>query len=404
MNPEPPQSGGRVRPVAAIAPPAAPAGPQACAVIDLDAIRDNVAALRARAHGAEVMAVLKANAYGHGLLPTARASVAGGASRLGVAVLAEAFALRAAGITEPVLAWLSAPGAPYQRAIAEDIDMAAHSLDQLREIAAAAAECGHAARVHLKVDTGMGRGGATASDWPALVEEARARELDGLIRVEGVWSHLARADEPGEPSIARQLAVFDEALDVATRGGLRPAVRHIANSAATLSLPESHYDMVRPGLAIYGVDPLAPKNHPLAAALRPAMTLRARLVQIKRVVADTPVSYGHTYATPRPTTLAVVPLGYADGIPRSASDIGPVQVHGNRHTVSGRVCMDQFVIDLGDDDAAIGDDVVIFGPGDLDAPTVLDWASAAHTIAYEILTRIGDRVERIYTGGPHAPM
>ncbi|MFI2477089.1 alanine racemase C-terminal domain-containing protein [Nocardia xishanensis] len=134
------------------------------------------------------------------------------------------------------------------------------------------------------------------------------------------------------------------------------------------------------------------------------MTLRARLVQIKRVVADTPVSYGHTYATPRPTTLAVVPLGYADGIPRSASDIGPVQVHGNRHTVSGRVCMDQFVIDLGDDDAAIGDDVVIFGPGDLDAPTVLDWASAAHTIAYEILTRIGDRVERIYTGGPHAPM
>jgi alanine racemase len=378
--------------------PAMAAAPQACAVIDLDAIRDNVAALRSRARTCEVMAVVKADAYSHGLVPSARAALAGGATRLGVAVLGEAFALRTAGVTAPVLAWLAVPGAPYRRAIDENIDLAVHTIDQLHEISSAAADSGHTAQIHLKVDTGMGRGGAATDDWPGLVEQARARELDGLVRVAGVWSHLASADEPGEPSIGRQLTMFDEALEVAARGGVRPDVRHIANSAATLYLPEGHYDMVRPGIAVYGVDPLPTELRSPTVALRPAMTLEARLAQVKRVPAGTPVSYGQTYATPDATTLAVVPLGYADGVPRSASGIGPVHVHGRRCAVAGRVCMDQFVIDIGDEPAAAGDEVVLFGPGDRGEPTATDWADAAGTIAYEILTRIGGRVTRIYTG------
>ncbi|AQA22201.1 alanine racemase [Rhodococcus sp. MTM3W5.2] len=263
--------------------PAMPAAPQACAVIDLDAIRDNVAALLSRARTCEVMAVVKADAYSHGLVPSARAALAGGATRLGVAVLGEAFALRSAGVTAPVLAWLAVPGAPYRRAIDESIDLAVHTIDQLHEISSAVAVSGHIAQIHLKVDTGMGRGGAATDDWPGLVEQARARELDGLVRVAGIWSHLATADEPGEPSIGRQLMVFDEALEVAARGGVRPDVRHIANSAATLYLPESHYDMVRPGIAVYGVDPLPTEHRSPTVALRPAMTLEARLAQVKRV-------------------------------------------------------------------------------------------------------------------------
>ncbi|MDJ0418829.1 alanine racemase [Rhodococcus opacus] len=370
---------------------------QASAVIDLDAIRDNVATLRATARTAEVMAVVKADAYSHGLVPVARAALRGGASRVGVAVLDEAFALRAAGITAPVFAWLAAPGAPYQRAIVEDIDLAAHSVGQLHEIAYAAACSGQVARVHLKVDTGMGRGGTAVDDWPALTLRARDLEAEGLLRVEGVWSHLACADEPGSTSIARQLTVFDEALAIAARNGLQPTVRHIANSAGTLSVPQSHYDLVRPGIAIYGVNPMPRELHASMPVLRPAMTLRAHLTQVKRVPAGTPVSYGHTYSTAANTTLAVVPLGYADGIPRSASGAGPVQVNGRRHTVTGRVCMDQFVVDVGNDDVVPGDEIVLFGPGDHGGPTAIDWADAAGTIAYEIFTRIGGRAVRVYT-------
>ncbi|TJZ76052.1 alanine racemase [Rhodococcus oryzae] len=375
-----------------------PAVPQACAIIDLDAIRNNVEALRARAGTAEVMAVVKADGYSHGLVPSARAALTGGASRLGVAVLEEAFALRTAGITAPVLAWLAVPGAPYRRAIDEDVDLSVHTIGQLNEIANAATVSGRAAHIHLKVDTGMARGGAATDDWPGLVEQARARELDGLVRIAGIWSHLACADQPGEPSIGRQLMVFDEALEVAARGGVRPDVRHIANSAATLHLPESHYDMVRPGIATYGVDPLPAEHRSHTVALRPAMTLGARLAQVKRVPAGTPVSYGHTYATAGDTTLGVVPLGYADGVPRSASGTGSVQVHGHRCAIAGRVCMDQFVVDIGDEPAEPGDIVVLFGPGDHGEPTAADWAQAAGTIAYETLTRIGGRIVRTYTG------
>ena len=375
---------------------------QASCRIDLDAIRENVAALHAWTGSAEVMAVVKADAYSHGLVPVAGAALDGGATRLGVAVLEEAFALRAAGVTAPVFAWLAAPGADHVRAITQDVDVAAYSPTQLDEIAAAAAVAGRPATVHLKVDTGMWRGGATDRDWPDLVRAARAAQGAGLVDVVGVWSHLACADEPGHPCTARQLAAFDEAIEVATRAGLRPPLRHIANSAATLTLPASHLDMVRPGLAVYGLDPMPPGRTD-GPALRPAMTLAARVVQAKRAPAGAGVSYGHRYTTARETTLAVVPLGYADGVLRSASGLAQVMLAGRRHPVAGRICMDQLVVDAGDDPVRPGDEVVLFGPGDQGEPTAQDWAQAAGTIPYEIVTRIGARVPRVLLGGVATP-
>ncbi len=377
--------------------------PRTSCTVDLDAIRENVAALRVRAGTAEVMAVVKADAYSHGLVPAARAALDGGAGRLGVAVLEEAFALRAAGVTAPVFAWLAAPGADFPRAISAGIDVAAYSVSQLDEISHAAAAVGVAATVHLKADTGMWRGGATGDDWPELVTAAYRAEREGLIDVAGVWSHLACADELGHPSTARQLAVFAEAVDVAARAGLRPRLRHIANSAATLTLPESHFDLVRPGLAIYGLNPMGPDQDLPGPALRPAMTLAARVVQAKRAPAGAGVSYGHSYTTARETTLVVVPLGYADGVLRSASGLGQVMVSGRRYRIAGRICMDQFVIDVGDDPVVPGDEVVLFGPGDHGEPTARDWAQAAGTIAYEIVTRIGARVPRVHVGRQRCP-
>ncbi|GEL19749.1 alanine racemase [Pseudonocardia asaccharolytica] len=375
-----------------------PGPPQASCTVDLDAIRENVAALRSRAGAAEVMAVVKADGYGHGLVPAAGAALDGGARSLGVSVLAEAFALRAAGVTVPVFAWLAAPGADFRRAIAENVDVAAYSVDQLAEISAAAAASGAPAAVHLKVDTGMWRGGATRDGWPGLVAAAHRAERDGLVEVAGVWSHLACADEPGHPGTARQLAAFAEAVEVARRAGLRPRQCHIANSAATLTLPESRFDLVRPGLAIYGLNPLDPDHDVPGLRLRPAMTLAARVAQTKRAPAGVGVSYGHRYTTTRPTTLAVVPLGYADGVPRAASERGRVLLSGRTYPVAGRVCMDQFMIDVNDAAVARGDAVVLYGPGDRGEPTALDWAHAAGTIAYEIVTRVGPRVPRIYLG------
>jgi len=374
----------------------------ATARVDLTAIRDNVATLRSRAAGgAEVMAVVKADGYGHGLLPSARAALAGGATWLGTALLDEALALRAAGVTEPrVLAWLMGPEEPFGAAIAADIDLSANATWAVQEIAEAARTTGTAARVHLKVDTGLSRGGAAVGDWPDVVEAAAKAQADGLLRVVGVWSHLAYADAPGHETIARQARVFREALDVAATAGLRPDVRHLANSAAALTAPDQHFDLVRPGIAVYGLSPVPEVASSAQLGLRPAMTLTGSLVLVKRVPAGSGVSYGHIYTTATETTLGLVPLGYADGVPRSAGNVGPVWAAGRRRTVAGRVCMDQFVVDLGDDAAEVGDEVVLFGPGDDGEPTAQDWAEAAGTISYEIVTRIGPRVPREYVGLP----
>jgi alanine racemase len=367
-------------------------------IVDLDAITANTAVLASRSGGSGVMAVVKADAYGHGLVPSARAAKAGGAGWLGVALLEEALALRAAGIEGPVLAWLLGRAEPLAEALASDIDLSVSGPSTLDAIAAAASSRGNPARVHLKVDSGLGRSGAPVGDWSTLVAAARRAELDGTVRVVGVWSHLAYADAPGHPTIDRQLDAFREAVHAAEASGLRPEVRHLANSAATLTRPDTHFDLTRPGLAVYGLSPLRDAP-PISLGLRPAMSLQAELALVKRVPAGHGVSYMHRYVTNRETTLGLVPLGYADGIPRDATNVGPVLVGGRRRTIAGVVCMDQFVIDLGDDPASEGDVVTLFGAGDGGEPTAQDWADATGTISYEIVTRMGPRVRRRYVGG-----
>ncbi|SFB83518.1 alanine racemase [Streptomyces aidingensis] len=379
--------------------------PRVRAEIDLDAVRVNVRTLHGLAarSGAGVMAVVKADAYGHGLLPCARAARSAGAEWLGTATPEEALALRAAGDTGPVLCWLWTPGAPWRRTVEAGIDISVSARWALDRVTGAARAAGRTARVQLKADTGLGRNGCQPGDWPALVDAARAAEAEGVIRVTGVWSHFACADEPGHPSIAAQQRVFAEALARAERAGLRPEVRHLANSPAALTLPESHYDLIRPGIAVYGISPSPETGLPQDFGLRPAMTLRAALASVKRVPGGHGVSYGHHYLTPGPTTLALVPAGYADGIPRHASGTGPVLVAGKWRTVAGRVAMDQFVVDLGGDAAEAGDEAVLFGPGDGGEPTAEDWARACGTIGYEIVTRIGARVPRVHLGAEPGP-
>jgi alanine racemase len=370
--------------------------------IDLASIRDNVACLRARVGPAEVMSVVKADAYGHGMVPAARAAKAGGATWLGTAFVDEALALRQAGIGGRILSWLGIPGEAWADAVAADVDLSANDVWAVQEIAAAAAAARRPARLHLKADTGLGRGGAQPADWPAVVDAALKAQADGLVTVVGLWSHFACADWPDHPSVAAQLAAFQDAVAFAERAGVSPEVRHLANSPATLLLPQTHFDLVRVGLSTYGLSPAPEAGSPADFGLRPAMTLIARLALVKRVPAGHGISYGHEYHTTRDTTLALVPIGYADGIPRTASNVGPMLLAGRRRTIAGRVAMDQVVVDLGDDTAAAGDEVVLFGPGDNGEPTAEDWAQALGTISYEIVTRIGPRVTRTFlddTGG-----
>ena len=368
--------------------------------IDLGAVRDNVAALAARAAGgAQVMAVVKADGYGHGLLPCARAAVQGGASWLGVAFLEEALALRSDGIDVPVLAWLMVPEEDLAPAVAAGVDLSVDDLAQLDRVLAAARATGTTARVQLKIDTGLSRGGATVRDWPDVCAAAAKAEAGGEVSVTGVWSHFAFADGgPDHPVNGAQAGVFAEALAVVDRAGLRPQVRHLANSAATLTAPATHYDLVRPGLACYGLSPVPDLGAPADFGLRPAMTLTSTVALVKRVPAGTGVSYLHRYVTAAEATLALVPLGYADGVPRAATGTAEVLLRGRRRTIAGTVCMDQFVLDLGDDTVEAGDEVVLFGPGDDGEPTAQEWASALGTIDYEIVTRIGARVPRTYVG------
>ncbi|GAA3120372.1 alanine racemase [Streptomyces rameus] len=369
---------------------------RARAEIDLGALRANVRALRARAEGAAVMAVVKSDAYGHGAVPCARAALAAGASWLGTATVEEALALRAAGLPGRMLCWLWVPGGPWRQAVEADIDVSLSGLWALREVTDAARAAGRVARVQLKADTGLGRNGCQPADWAELVGEALRAEAEGLVRITGLWSHFACADEPGHPSITAQLDRFREMTAYAERQGVRPEVRHIANSPATLTLPETHFDLVRTGIALYGVSPSPEIGTPADFGLRPVMTLSASLALVKHVPGGHGVSYGHHYVTPGETTLGLVPVGYADGIPRHASGSGPVLVDGKWRTVAGRVAMDQFVVDLGGDEPPVGAEAVLFGPGDRGEPTAEDWAQACGTIAYEIVTRIGTRVPRVY--------
>ncbi|MFJ4963086.1 alanine racemase [Streptomyces sp. NPDC088729] len=376
---------------------------RARAEIDLDALRANVRVLRERAAGAQLMAVLKSDAYGHGALPCARAAREAGATWLGTATPQEALALRAGGLDGRVLCWLWTPGGPWAEAIEADVDVSVSALWALREVVAVAGAVGRTARIHLKADTGLGRNGCRPADWPVLVTEALAAEKAGRVRIAGLWSHFACADEPGHPSIAAQLGVFRDMVAYAEKEGVEPEVRHLANSPATLTLPEAHFDLVRTGIAMYGISPSPELGTPADLGLRPVMTLAASLALVKDAPAGHGVSYGHHYTTPADTTLGLIPVGYADGVPRHASGRGPVLVGGRTRTVAGRVAMDQFVVDLGGDRPEPGAEAVLFGPGDRGEPSVEDWAVAADTIGYEIVTRIGSRVPRVYVGERAAP-
>jgi alanine racemase len=369
--------------------------PRAEAVIDLDAVRHNVALLAERAarSGAATMAVVKADGYGHGAAEVARAALSAGATWLGACSLAEGLSLRAAGIDAPVLSWLDVPGEDLGPGVAAGIDLSASSLRELTAVRQAAERVGRRARVHLKIDTGLSRNGCPAAEWPHLVEAAAGAQADGSVDVLAIWSHLACADEPGHPSIDRQADRFADAYRVARGAGLRPS-RHLANSAATLTRPDLHFDLVRTGIACYGLNPV-----PQPEDLRPAMTFRSSVALTKRVGAGEGVSYGHTWLTPRSTTLALVPVGYADGVPRGLSGRMEVWLAGRRRPVVGRVCMDQIVVDCGDDPVAAGDEVLLFGPGDRGEPTAREWADTLGTIDYEIVTGMHrPRVGRRYLG------
>lgn len=369
------------------------------AVVDLDAISANVTRLTEVARTAQVMAVVKGDGYGHGLLPAARAALRGGATWLGAAQLTEALALREAGITAPILTWLYAPGAPLVQVLRAGIDLSVPAAWALAEVAAAARATGIAARVHLKVDTGLGRGGAFLQEWTAILTDALRLQSEGVLSVVGVWSHLARADELDHPSVRDQLEVFAEAVRRAERAGAALEVRHLANSAGTLAVPDAHYDLVRPGIAAYGLSPMPDTRPSAEVGLVPAMRLEAQVHLVKDASSGQGVSYGHTYTTTAQTTLANIPLGYADGIPRHAGNAAPVLLGGRRHQIAGRVCMDQFVLDIGRDSGVqAGSVAVLFGSGAEGEPTAQDWAEAAGTISYEIVTRLGKQVPRVYQG------
>ena len=358
------------------------------ASIDLGAISRNVETLRAAGGNLTSMAVVKADGYGHGAVPSARAVLEGGADWLGVATIEEAVQLREAGIDAPILAWLHETDAAFPHAALRDIDLGVSSLDQLDAIASLSPAVG----IHLKVDTGLGRSGAAPEAWPELVAAAAAHERAGRLRVRGVWSHLSNA---GEEADLEQVARFVAALDVVAASGVEPEVVHLAATAASLRLPEARFTMVRFGIGCYGLSPFGDAtSHDLG--LTPAMTLSTTVASTKRVPAGHGVSYGFRYRTAAETTLALVPLGYADGVPRSASGRGPVSIDGRRYTVAGTIAMDQFVIDVGDDSVATGDRVTLFGDPATGVPSADDWAVAAGTINYEIVTRIGQRVRREY--------
>ncbi|WP_281689088.1 alanine racemase [Pseudonocardia thermophila] len=370
--------------------------PRAEAVVDLAAVRHNVGVLRAAAPDSELMAVVKADGYGHGAVAVGRAALAAGATWLGVCTLEEALALRAGGIDARVLAWLHSPADDFAPAVAAGIDLGVNSVAHLSAVLAAARATGRTARVHLKIDTGLSRGGAPPADWPDLVDAAAKAAAEGTAQIVGLFSHLSHGDVPGHPTLDRQAARLAAAWQLARERGLRP-IRHLANSGGTLMRrPDLALDMVRTGIAVYGLDPY---DRPVTQSpLRPAMRLQARVLLVKRVPAGEGVAYGHDWVAPTDTTLALVPLGYADGVPRRLNRRGRMTVllHGERRPVVGRISMDQIVVDCGDLPVAEGDLAVLFGSGADGEPTAQEWADELDTIHYEVVTGVrGARVTRV---------
>ncbi|WP_308471638.1 MULTISPECIES: alanine racemase [unclassified Rathayibacter] len=360
------------------------------AVIDVDAMAANAARLRELTGARRLMAVVKANGYGHGALAAAQAALDGGADALGTAELREAVALREAGVVAPILCWLHDPGEDFDAALEHSIDVAVSSVDQLDTLAQSAEDRGVRAAVQLKVDTGLSRNGAAEEEWPRLAEALARHGARGTVHLTGLFSHLSNTSR--EDDLA-QLALLRRAEAVLAAHGVQAPVLHLAATAAALRLPEARLDMVRSGIALYGLSPFEDETS-LQLGLVPAMTLQGRVAGVRRVPHGTGVSYDYTWRAEGGTTLALVPFGYADGIPRSASGVAEVSIGGRRHRIAGRVAMDQFVVDVGDASVATGDPVTLWGDPTTGVPSVDEWARWCGTINYELVTRLGPRVQR----------
>ncbi|MDO8732983.1 MAG: alanine racemase [Actinomycetota bacterium] len=370
---------------------------RARAVVDLTALEHNLAVVRAAVSHSQLLAVVKADAYGHGLVPIAQAARAAGADWLGVALLEEALELRASGDEEPILAWLWTPGDPsLGPCLKAGVQLSVSAMWSLIEVTEAATELGVMARIHLKLDTGLSRSGADANEWEELVVAAKALQSRGRIEVVGIWSHLANASLPNDPSIAEQRVRFLAGVAVAREAGLEPQLLHLANSASTFEYPDTHFDLVRIGIAMYGISPMDPGSAP-RLGLRAVMSLRAELAHVKTIAAGQAVSYGGKWTATKPTRVGLVPVGYADGIPRAAEGAS-VLVKDVRCAVLGRIAMDQFVIELPAELGAVdaGEPVLIFGDASTGAATADDWGTQSNSIGYEIVTRIGVRIPREY--------
>lgn len=363
------------------------------AEIDLDAVEHNARVLVRHASGARVMAVVKADAYGHGAVPVSLAALRGGATALGVTTIAEALELRSAGIDAEILAWLYQASDDVRAAVEAGIDLAIPSPAHLDTVLEAARRTGRRARVTPKLDTGLNRSGILLEDWPNILERLVAATAGGLVEVTGLMAHFAHADDPGNPVIDQQVARLHECVAQARARGLECPVNHHANSAATLTRPGDAFEMVRPGIALYGLDPVGN----LGADLVPAMTFSADVLMVKRLAQGEGVSYGHTWHAPHDTTVALIAAGYADGVWRLLSGRLDVEIGGRRYPNVGRVCMDQFVVDLGSDAGTTvraGDTAVLFGTGAHGGPTAAEWADELGTIHYEVVTAVRGRASR----------
>ena len=369
---------------------------RASAEINLSAITQNFKSIKSRTT-ADVLAVVKADAYGHGLIPVSKALEEAGADWFGTALLEEAINLRKSGILTPIISWLTPLGEDFKSAIDLDIDLGIPSIDLLNEVIKAASLTGKTARIHLEIDTGMSRGGVL-SEWDQLIKSVLVGVNLKQLKVIGIWSHFARADEPDELMNQEQLSLFEEKVNQAKAAGIDAQFIHIANSAALFTNKSSHKNIIRSGIALFGLSPdIKTIGDSSSLGLKPAMKLKAKLNLVKDVKAGASVGYGGTAVIKSDTKLGVVALGYADGIPRNTNNLAGVFVDKKRAPIIGRVSMDQFVVDLGITSIAkTGDEVIVFGDGSSGEYTVDEWAKAANTINYEIITRIGPRVPRIY--------
>ncbi len=374
-------------------------GANAEAVVDLAAIRHNVQVLREHAGSSQVMAVVKADGYGHGAGHVARAALAAGAAEIGVATVEEALALRRDGITAPVLSWLHPPGTDFAPALQSDVALALSSARQLHDLLGAAKLTGRTANVTVKVDTGLNRNGVSAAEYPSMLTALRRAVADEAIRLRGIMSHLAYGDDPDNPVNDLQSQRLSDMRTQAADQGVHFEIAHLSNSPAALTRPDLAYDMVRTGIAVYGLNPVPQRGD---MGLQPAMTLKCPVALVRSVRAGEGVSYGHTWIADRDTTLALLPIGYADGVFRSLSGRMSVLINGRLRPNVGRICMDQFVVDLGSDagDVSDGDEAILFGPGTDGEPTAQDWADTLDTIHYEVVTSPRGRVVRTYRGAP----